>query len=144
MSVSFSGHRAEIRTALPATLEALERFFAEFRRWLQCLPASADRFAAELLLREALTNAVRHGSAGDASREVRCAVRLHPGRLSITVADDGEGFDWRTARDHQAPPVSCSGRGMEIFRAYATRVRFSRKGNVTTMIRRLEAQEKKP
>jgi len=132
----------EIRAALPATLDALEGFLGDLRPWLRCLPASADRFAAELLLREALTNAVLHGSAGDASRQVRCAVRLVPGRLSITVADDGQGFDWRAARDHRAPAASASGRGMEIFRVYAARVRFSRKGNVTTMIRRVEAQEK--
>ena len=138
-----SGNRSEIRTALPATLEALERFVGEFRDWCSCLPDSADRFAAELLLREALTNAVVHGSACDASRQVRCEARIRPGLLHIVVSDDGEGFDWRSARNHEAPAVSCSGRGMEIFRAYATRVRFNRKGNVTTLIRRLEAQEKK-
>jgi serine/threonine-protein kinase RsbW len=136
-------HRPEIRTKLPATLEALERFFVYFRQWCRCLPGSADRFAAELLLREALTNAVVHGSGGDASKQVRCAIRMRRGRLSITVADEGEGFDWRSARDRQAPAVSSSGRGMEIFRAYATRVRFNRKGNITTMIRLLGAEERK-
>ena len=65
-------------------------------------------------------------------------------RPGVFRADDGEGFDWRSARSHEASTASSSGRGMEIFRTYATRVRFSRKGNVTTLIRRLEAQGTKP
>ncbi|SPF55399.1 Anti-sigma-factor antagonist (fragment) [Candidatus Sulfopaludibacter sp. SbA4] len=137
-----SSVRREIRAALPGTLDALEPFIGEFRHWCRRLPAADDRFAAELLLREALNNAVVHGCGGDASRQVRCAVRWRAGRLSITVADDGEGFDWRRARNHQAPAVSSTGRGMEIFRVYATRVRFNRKGNVTTLIRRLQGQER--
>ena len=131
-----SCRRKEIRAALPATLEAVEEFFPGFRRWSEGL-ASRDRFAAELLLREALTNAVIHGSGGNPCREVRCAVRMHGARLTITVADEGEGFDWRTAWDYRAPALSVSGRGMEIFRTYATRVRFNRKGNVTSIVRRL-------
>ena len=135
--------RSEIRAALPATWEAAEGFLGDFREWCACLPDTADRFAAELLLREALNNAVLHGSGGNSSRQVRCVARIVAGRLSITVADGGKGFDWRAAQARRAAADSCSGRGMEIFRAYATRVRFNREGNVATLIRRLGTTRRK-
>ena len=94
-------------------------------------------FAAELLVREALTNAVLHGSHGDASKNVRCVLRLRRRRLFIAVQDEGAGFDWRAARSATAKVPESSGRGMQILRTYATRVRFNDKGNVVTMIKRI-------
>ena len=128
--------RYDIRISLPASLEALEQFFREFRERCACLADRSDRFAAELLLREAMTNAVLHGCEGDPARQVRCVLRMKPGRLVFRVADDGEGFDWRTAWDLEAAASACSGRGLEIFRKYATRVRFNSKGNAATILRR--------
>jgi hypothetical protein len=61
----------EIRQTIPATLEAVEPFLLQFR---QCLDRPADRFTAELLLREMLANAVVHSSHNDPRRRVRCAV----------------------------------------------------------------------
>jgi anti-sigma regulatory factor (Ser/Thr protein kinase) len=88
------------------------------------------------LLREALTNAVVHGCRSDPSRIVECAVRLRARSLTIAVVDDGDGFDWRSALRREAGTESCSGRGFEIFRKYATRFRFNGAGNVTTILRR--------
>ena len=94
----------EMRVTLPATLQAVEEFFAEFRRKSQSLPDPSICFGAELLVREALTNAVLHGSGADPAKQVRCSVRLKGRRLLIAVSDDGEGFDWRAARHKQADP----------------------------------------
>ena len=114
----------ELRMALPATLEAVEEFFIEFRRRSQALMYLADRFAAELLVREALTNAVVHGSHADPCKQVRCHLRLKGRRLLIAVEDDGEGFDWRRAWSIGVFP-DASGRGIEILRKYANRVRYN-------------------
>lgn len=94
----------EMRVTLPATLQAVEEFFAEFRRKSQSLPDPSICFGAELLVREALTNAVLHGSGADPAKQVRCSVRLKGRRLLIAVSDDGEGFDWRAARHKPADP----------------------------------------
>jgi len=124
------------RKVLPATLEALEPYLQEFRARCQCLENRADRFAAELLLREVLTNAVVHGSHGDPHRQVRCAVHLDRWRLSIAVADDGEGFDWQHTGGLGGTELLCSGRGIRILRHYASRVRFNRKGNAVAILKR--------
>jgi anti-sigma regulatory factor (Ser/Thr protein kinase) len=127
-----------MQTALPATLDAIEEFFAEFRRRSANLLSQGDYFATELLVREALTNAVVHGCRGDPCKQVRCSLRLRGSRLFISVADDGEGFDWRAERNTTADLWDCSGRGMELLRQYADRVRFNNKGNVVTMIKLID------
>jgi anti-sigma regulatory factor (Ser/Thr protein kinase) len=128
----------DMRITLPATLEAVEEFFLEFRGRSQVSLGRQDGFAAELLVREALTNAVMHGSGADPGKQVRCALRLRPDRLFVAVADDGEGFDWRAAESRTRFSDDCSGRGIEILRQYANRVRFNGKGNVVTMIKRFD------
>ena len=126
----------ELRTALPATLEAIEKFCVEFRQRCQDLRDRAACFATELLVREALTNAVVHGCSADPGKQVRCAMRLNERRLFIAIEDDGDGFDWRAASRNAPAFPDCSGRGIEILRRYATRVRYNDRGNVVTMIKR--------
>jgi serine/threonine-protein kinase RsbW len=125
-----------MRMALPATLQAAEAFFVEFRYRSEALMDRVSRFAAELLVREALTNAVVHGCHADPGKQVRIVVRLKCGRLLIAVDDDGDGFDWRGAWRRSAELSDCSGRGIEILRAYASRVRYNSRGNSVTMIKR--------
>jgi len=127
----------EMRVALPATLRAVEEFFAEFRRRSQTLLPRADCFAAELLVREALTNAVVHGCHTDAGKRVRCALRLKAGRLLIAVEDEGAGFDWRQAWHKAVAVPDCSGRGIEILRKYSSRVRYNERGNAVTIMKRI-------
>ncbi len=126
----------ELRTVLPATLEAIEDFFVEFRRRSRTMLDRVNCFAAELLVREVLTNAVVHGSHADPARQVRCALRLRGRNLLIAVEDDGDGFDWRATRNTVAASSGCSGRGMEILRTYASRVRYNDRGNLVTIIKR--------
>lgn len=133
----------EMRAVLPATLEAIEGFFAEFRLQNRRLTTRAHAFGGELLLREALTNAVVHGCQEDPSRQVRCILRLGHGRLTIAVEDDGEGFDWRAATQRRTDDGKTSGRGMEILRAYSTRVRFNARGNSVAILKRFRREEPK-
>jgi serine/threonine-protein kinase RsbW len=130
----------ELRATLPATLEAIEGLCAEFRLRNRNGATPGLGFAAELLLREALTNAVVHGSRADPSRQIRCTLRLRPGRLIISVQDDGGGFDWRAAFSRRSGDRETSGRGMEILRAYSSRVRFNARGNSVTIVKRLEPE----
>lgn len=133
--VRSSGVDCELRRVMPATLDAIEEFLIEFhvrcavmQNWVNC-------FTAELLLREALTNAVMHGCGADPGKQVRCAIRLRGRSLLIAVSDDGKGFDWRAALHREAELSDCSGRGISILRAYADRVRFNDTGNTVTLIK---------
>jgi len=127
----------EVRTALPASLQAIEEFFQELRLRHRELLKSVNCFTAELLLREALANAVVHGCHADSSREVQCVLRLKGRRLLIAVQDDGDGFDWRAAWGNSANSSDCSGRGIEILRTYANHVRYNQRANGVALIKRL-------
>lgn len=127
----------EMRRSLPATLQAVEEFFVVFRQRSQALLDRVDCFAAELLVREALTNAVLHGCHADPSKQVRCSLRLKGRRLLIAVDDDGDGFAWRAAWSNSAAFSDCSGRGIEILRKYANHVRYNDRGNAVTIVKRL-------
>jgi anti-sigma regulatory factor (Ser/Thr protein kinase) len=132
-----------MRCVVPATLQAVEELVADFRRRTQALLNRVNGFAAELLLREALTNAVAHGSHADPSKQVHCFLRLKRGRLLIAVEDYGCGFDWRAAWSTPAASSDCSGRGMEILRKYATRVRYNDRGNAVTIVKRFVEEKHK-
>lgn len=97
-------------------------------------------FCCELLLREAITNAAVHGSKGEEGGEILCVVRRKRGRLLIWVQDEGPGFDWRSVLLRESDPSIPGGRGMEIYRRYATQVRFNQKGNGVVLIRRFEKE----
>lgn len=126
----------ELRQTLPAKLESVEDFVLDFRAFSKEMFTVRDCFVTELLLREALTNAVIHGCRRDSRRHVNAVVRLNEQRLIVSITDDGKGFNWRDAWKHEATPECCSGRGMTILKNYATRVRFNSKGNVVTFIKR--------
>jgi anti-sigma regulatory factor (Ser/Thr protein kinase) len=127
-----------MRTTMPATLEAVDQFFVELGSRSHAMLEQHNSFPAELLLREALTNAVVHGCGSDPGKQVRCFLRLRASRLLIAVADDGDGFDWHATRGNRADVPDSSGRGMEILNIYASHVRFNKKGNVVTMITQLQ------
>jgi anti-sigma regulatory factor (Ser/Thr protein kinase) len=128
--------RRERRSELPATLEAVEQFCAEFQLWRLGACADVNSFSSELLLRESLTNAVLHGCSADPRKYISCVLRAKPGRLLIAIRDAGEGFDWRSVWDRQADVSETNGRGIEMMRRYSSSVRFSRKGNSVMLIRR--------
>lgn len=128
----------ELHRSLAATIEAVEEYFAEFRLRSQAIRERVNCFEAELLVREALTNAVLHGCGADPRKQVRCWLRLRGKRLLIAVADEGTGFDWRAARAKSAKPLDRCGRGLEILYRYADQVRFNERGNLVTMIKHFD------
>jgi anti-sigma regulatory factor (Ser/Thr protein kinase) len=130
----------ELRGELPATLVAIEEFMVRFHAWRVNIRENLA-FPGELLLREALTNAAMHGCGGESALRILCIVRVKPGRLVIAVRDDGIGFPWREVWGHIAATSVPRGRGIEIFRHYASSVRFSGRGNGVTLIRRFQGSE---
>lgn len=128
--------RSELRVDLAPTLEAMESFCLEFQRWRATACAELDAFSSELLLREALTNAVVHGGSESPRERISCVLRAKRGRLIIAIRDGGQGFDWRAAWDRQAAASDTHGRGVAILRHYASAVRFNPAGNSVTLIQK--------
>lgn len=119
----------ELRAEISASQDAIESFCWDFQQWLIREVSSRDAFASELLLREALVNAVEHGCAGVPERRIRCVVRGGKGRILIAVSDPGPGFDWASRLAFVPEAEATSGRGFSIYINYATRIRFNSTGN---------------
>ena len=95
-------------------------------------------FAVRLALEEALNNAITHGNAEDTSKSVRVRYAVDERAVRISVCDEGPGFepesvpDPRRGENLERP----GGRGVLLIHAYMTRVRYNRRGNCVTMIKR--------
>jgi len=123
------GHRIRFS----ASLVLLDRAVAETVALLTSRNASGSLFDVKLLLREALLNAVVHGSRGDPLRLVELEALANDGRLTLSVRDQGGGFDWRGRLANPPSPVDTSGRGLTILTLYADDVRFNVSGNRVTL-----------
>ena len=129
-SESFPGG---MRVRFSASLPLLDQAVAETVRFVAAQNATGNLFDLKLLLREALLNAVLHGSCNDPLHQVNLEARAAEGRLTLVVADQGPGFDWRSGLSHMAPPEATSGRGLTILTLYADDVRYNAAGNVLTL-----------
>lgn len=88
-------------------------------------------FSVNLVLREGLTNAVRHGNKNNPDKLVHMVLDTHGDKaIRISIADEGDGFDWRHAKNNPLPDEADHGRGMPIMDTYFSRCRYNEQGNV--------------
>jgi|GEM_PF-100462 len=87
-------------------------------------------FNLNLMLREALNNAVIHGNTSSPGKFVYLEVLLSKKRVVIQVRDEGEGFDWKgkMAEAGSSTPGE-NGMGLDIMAASDFSVRYNEKGN---------------
>jgi len=88
-------------------------------------------FAINLVLREGLTNAVRHGNKNDPDKLVDFQLKIDGEKfILLKIADQGEGFDWKTQQASELPGKEGHGRGVHIMETYFTRYSYNPKGNI--------------
>jgi serine/threonine-protein kinase RsbW len=129
-----------VRRKLPAAPEAVDRLCCELRMGLLARIPRGERFAIELLLREALMNAVVHGAKDQPDAEIDCDVWPVAGGMRIRVQDGGCGFDWRARRGAVPEPFGECGRGLQILERYASQVRFSGNGSQVEVTRMFQQE----
>jgi len=123
-----------VRSTFQAVSEVQTRIMAEVEAH-RYPPACV--FALRLALDEAMSNAVKHGNAGDPTKRVTVSHEVTRDRVTVSVEDEGPGF----APEDLADPtrddrLACPhGRGVMLMRAYMTEVRFNRQGNRVTLVK---------
>lgn len=127
----------QVDLLIASRVEAISPVVANLMRLLKktCC-TSENEFAVETALREALANAILHGSRLDPHKKVRvcCACQADRGIL-IIVKDEGEGFD---PAKLPSPLVgenilSEHGRGIHLINLLMDEVRFERGGTEIRM-----------
>jgi serine/threonine-protein kinase RsbW len=121
MGEDLAGESKTIDQVLDSTLESVdkaEQAALDVARELGFGDEDLDRIG--MSVRECMVNAVVHGNRYNAHKKVRVSLSLTPERLTIRIADEGEGFDPGELPD----PISGdnlmrhSGRGIFLMRAF--------------------------
>ena len=134
MSGAVPGRADRFRLEIPSTTAAADAACLQLREFLQASGFRPEVFGIELVAREFLVNAVKHGNRLDPVR--RASIELRVGRrwMVLQVTDEGKGFDWRAARRRQSAGVTAThGRGLLIGAHYGRRLRFNQAGNEVTV-----------
>jgi serine/threonine-protein kinase RsbW len=127
---------AWIHSEIKATSPLVERLM-RLIEGSHCI--TGQESAVELALREALSNAVVHGNRLDAHKlvHVRCRCKVGKG-ISLTVSDQGQGFDPRTVSDSVIVEnlEADHGRGIHLMKLAMDEVSFEQRGTEVHMCKR--------
>jgi serine/threonine-protein kinase RsbW len=95
------------------------------------------RFSIKLALEEAVVNAIKHGNRFDAAKKVTIRYACNHRAFTISVRDEGRGFDPASVPDPTRPEnlMLPYGRGLMLMNAYMDRVEYSGAGNEVTMVK---------
>lgn len=93
-----------------------------------------------LVLTEALVNAIQHAGDDHCDQTVRVSIHLEEHDLHIQVLDQGHGFDLAQAHPRDPGSLCESGRGLFFIRALMDSVCYRKtgKGNVLDMRKHLD------
>ncbi len=100
------------------------------------------RHDVDLAVREAVTNAIKHGNEQNPDKQVHIDLLLEGDELVLRVADEGSGFDPSAVQDPLAPEniLRPNGRGILFMRKFMDDIQYSLRpggGTVVTMRKRL-------
>jgi serine/threonine-protein kinase RsbW len=127
----------ELEQSLPSELTAISPFADQLMVFIRKFwEADGSEVDIEIALREALANAVVHGNHENPNRRVHVTCRCSTeGEVSITVSDEGRGFDNRAVPDPTAPGnvEFTHGRGLYLMQMLMDEVCFERNGAVVHM-----------
>ncbi len=125
-----------------AAFAGIDKVCLEVEQFLRECGMAEVSFDVVLGLREALSNAVRHGSKLNASLTVDFSVQYEDGKIQARVVDQGVGFNWQ-GREKKilakklANAEETSGRGMSILYMYFDLCLYNKKGNELLLIKEI-------
>jgi serine/threonine-protein kinase RsbW len=85
-----------------------------------------DLMKIGMAVREGMVNAVVHGNRYNDKKKVRLSVAHDAEHLQVTIADEGDGFDFEHLPDPLAPEnlMATSGRGIFLIRSFMDEFRM--------------------
>lgn len=103
-------------------LSLIGRIGEDLARQLQGFKGDREDLANQLnvVLTEAMVNAIRHANAGDPDKQVDIRITISDNELLLQVFDQGQGFDLNSIQDpdfDEEELLETGGRGIYIMRA---------------------------
>lgn len=84
---------------------------------------------------EAVNNAIKHGNAGDKSKNVSLSLSLNDSLLKFIVKDEGVGFNYENLPDPTSPEnlEKIGGRGIFLMKHLSDEVQFKDHGRIVEL-----------
>ena len=127
----------ELRQSFPSQVRVISQFVDQLMRFiLHFRSADGSENDIEMALREALANAIVRGNAENAGKRVYVECRCYiDGEVSITVRDEGPGFDTSAVPDPTTPEGRLfeHGRGIYLMKTLMDEVSFEERGTIVHM-----------
>jgi serine/threonine-protein kinase RsbW len=106
----------ELRQFFPSEIRVISSFVDRLMRFLHFRPEDGSEIDIETAVREALANAMVHGNGENPSKRVYVECRCYTDReVSITIRDEGAGFDTSAVPDPTTPESRLSEHGRGIY-----------------------------
>ena len=134
-------HPCGFSIALSADYENIGLVCQDVEIWLKDQHLHNFSFEVLLCVREALVNAIKHGSEADPAKQVFFQLGLQKKQLIIKVHDTGPGFDWASRKNTVQDSTTCSGRGIKILHQYFDTVTFNKQGNTVELRKNFTAAQ---
>src|SRR5260370_41074807 len=141
MAENQSGEVQTVEALLDSTLESVDEAENTVLRMAgQAGLEEDDLHALGMAVREAAVNAVVHGNRYNARKKVHLKVSRAPDKLTIVIADEGEGFEVDSIPDPLASEnlLRQSGRGLLLIRAFVDEFELRQRQPRGTEVRLLE------
>ena len=114
LSISSNPHDVE------QMLTSLEDLFAKSRL------DEMSAFHLRCAVVEVVNNCIQHAYLNKTGQPIRVSYEIEADRVQITVSDKGRAF-LEPKETSEITPMSESGRGLQIIRAWVTKLRFERR-----------------
>jgi serine/threonine-protein kinase RsbW len=132
-----SGPFIELRQSLPSKVAVISPFADQLMHFiLKFRSADGTEADIEMALHEALANAVIHGNGESSCKRIYVECRCYiDGEVSITVRDEGRGFDSSAVMDPTFLEnlLFTHGRGIYLMKTLMDEVSFEESGAVVVM-----------
>nr|NJM01883.1 ATP-binding protein [Desulfobacula sp.] len=122
-----------IRFDFSSTMKNIDAVCREVEQYLRASVSGIEKhlFPIKLVIREGLTNAVRHGNDSDPGKMVRFELSIVDKEvIKMMVEDEGKGFDWREQSNESLVDDQEHGRGIIIMGTYFSSYSYNEKGNI--------------
>lgn len=88
-----------------------------------------------LAIIESVNNAILHGNHNDQTKLVTIEAEIDEDKITISVSDEGVGFDYSTIPDPTIPDniTKATGRGLYLMKVLSDHLEFQKNGSLVIM-----------
>ncbi len=130
-----------LKVNIKATFKDIDIFCGKAENLLRENNLNDYIFPVQLLLREALTNAVVHGCRMKPGLIIKSTIIIRENEIILEIEDPGDGFDWKTSENRDYSLITESGRGLLILQKYASKYQYNATGNIVRIKKKIVQKE---